>query len=88
MSIISVLNHCGIHKVKGVFYASVRTIELKEYLEKLAEAKNLDVVITHNPPPHHFKTKQEYLDYKMSNNENFKNFVNGLGLKLNESEIR
>jgi len=84
MSIIATLNHCNIRKVKGIFYADVRTIELKEYLEKRASEKGMELIVTHKPAPHHFKTKQDYLDYTIANNENFNNFVKELGLKLNE----
>lgn len=82
MSIIASLSHAKITKLDGRFTLVVRTNEMKEYLQDMAAKNGLQVDISVVKAPRFFKTKQQHMEYALKNNEMFKSFVDGLGLKL------
>jgi hypothetical protein len=82
MSLIPYLLHAKTRKEGDSFVITLRTKEGAELLKRLSEKKGIEVIVEVNPAPHHFKSKQELLDYWRSTNEIFDRFYQELGLQI------
>ena len=79
---LAYLNHTKLVKDGDVYKLNLRCPILKEIFEKKCLEKGIKVEITLIHTPSYHKTKQEYLNHILLTNPNFKEFSEGLGLKL------